>query len=619
AMIIMPSREPKRGLGEDGAESAQPKPKSRRLTYLPESRAPSNRHQLLAAQNGQPLVTQPTEPEEEPALPDEQEEQMDAVLDEAALKKLILNFEKKILKNQELRIKFPEFPEKFMDSELELHDVIQELHVVATQPDLYHVLVELNSVASLLGLLSHDNSGHTAKKNDAFSMHRAAIGRPLAPAIMVWLHGVDHSPTGVSESSLARLLTVPSRSDSVKPVLRSNISIAVVDLLQEMTDVDTLHESQEGAALLVQALLEGQVVALLVQNMERLEETVKEEADGVHNSLGVIENLAEFKPQVCVDAGQQGLISWLLRRLKAKIPFDANKLYASEILSILLQNHEENCKLVGEQDGIDVLLQQLAHFKRHNPTSLEEEEMMENLFNCLCCSLLYLPNRERFLQGEGLQLMNLMLREKKQSRSGALKVLDFAMGHPGGSDNCNKFVDILGLRTIFPLFMKTPKKSGRKKVMSTEEHEEHTCSIISSMLKACKGTQRQRLLNKFTENDHEKVDRLMELHFKYLEKVQAVDRELEQDDLSEEEAYLRRLDRGLFSLQLLDYIMVDICSSGSPSIKQRVHQILNLRGGSIKTIRNVMREYAGNLGDDKDDPAFKELEQQRILQLIDRF
>jgi len=41
---------------------------------------------------------------------------------------------------------------------------------------------------------------------------------------------------------------------------------------------------------------------------------------------------------------------------------------------------------------------------------------------------------------------------------------------PQGKDNCNKFVDILGLRTIFPLFMKTPKKN-RKRMLSTEEHE----------------------------------------------------------------------------------------------------------------------------------------------------
>ena len=39
--------------------------------------------------------------------------------------------------------------------------------------------------------------------------------------------------------------------------------------------------------------------------------------------------------------------------------------------------------------------------------------MMENLFDCLCSLLLHTPNRDRFLRGEGLQLMNLMLREKK--------------------------------------------------------------------------------------------------------------------------------------------------------------------------------------------------------------
>ena len=47
------------------------------------------------------------------------------------------------------------------------------------------------------------------------------------------------------------------------------------------------------------------------------------------------------------------------------------------------------------------------------------------------------------------------------SRLSAIKVLDHAMtGHEGG-DNCQKFVDILGLRSIFPLFMKTPKKNKK--------------------------------------------------------------------------------------------------------------------------------------------------------------
>eukprot|EP00064_Thunnus_orientalis_P016424 superscaffoldBa00003258_g16489 len=462
-------------------------------------------------------------------LMDQDEEEPEAEpVDESSVKKMILTFEKRSYKNQELRIKFPDNPEKFMESELDLNDIIQEMHVIATMPDLYHLLVELNAVHSLLGLLT------------------------------------------------------------------------VVDLLQELTDIDTLHESEEGAEVLIDALLEVQVVALLVQNMERLDEQVKEEADGIYNTLAIIENMAEFRPGLCTEAAQQGLMQWLLKRIKAKMPFDANKLYCSEILAILLQNNDNTRELLGEMDGIDVLLQQLSVFKRHNPSTAEEQEMMENLFDGLCSCLMLPANRDRFLRGEGLQLMNLMLREKKMSRTSALKVLDHGMIGPEGADNCHKFVDILGLRTIFPLFMKTPKKM-KKTGASEKEHEEHVCSIIASMLRNLKSQQRSRLHNKFTENDCEKVDRLMELHFKYLEAVQQADKRIEGekhemvrrgeilDDSMEDEFYLRRLDAGLFVLQLICYIMVEISNSGIPQLQQRVHQILNLRGGSVKVVRHIMR------------------------------
>ena len=64
--------------------------------------------------------------------------------------------------------------------------------------------------------------------------------------------------------------------------------------------------------------------------------------------------------------------------------------------------------------------------------------------------------------------------------------------------------------------------------------------------------------------------------------------------------------------------MLEICATGSSSVKQRVMQILNMRGGSIKSIKSIMREYAGNIGDAK-DPEAKEQEQNRILQLVDKF
>lgn len=58
--------------------------------------------------------------------------------------------------------------------------------------------------------------------------------------------------------------------------------------MQEISDVDILHESKEGADALIDSLLNQQVCALLVQNLERLDESVKEEAEGVHNTLGTV-------------------------------------------------------------------------------------------------------------------------------------------------------------------------------------------------------------------------------------------------------------------------------------------------------------------------------------------
>uniref|UniRef100_H2TR89 Beta-catenin-like protein 1 n=1 Tax=Takifugu rubripes TaxID=31033 RepID=H2TR89_TAKRU len=463
---------------------------------------------------------------------DEEEPEAEPV-DESSVKKMILTFEKRSYKNQELRIKFPDSPEKFMESELDLNDIIQEMHVIATIPELYHLLVELHAVQSLLGLLT------------------------------------------------------------------------VVDLLQELTDIDTLHESEEGAEVLIDALLEGQVVALLVQNMERLDETVKEEGDGVHNTLAIIENMAEFRPGLCTEAAQQGLMQWLLKRIKAKMPFDANKLYCSEILAILLQNNDNTRELLGEMDGIDVLLQQLSVFKRHNPSTAEEQEMMENLFDALCSCLMLSANRERFLRGEGLQLMNLMLREKKISRTSALKVLDHAMIGSEGADNCHKFVDILGLRTIFPLFMKTPKKM-KKTGTSEKEHEgqylrRHFQGDWGKVLDVFGSG-----LLGFAVTCFLQVDIIMVRRGEIL------------DDDMEDEFYLRRLDAGLFVLQLICYIMVEINNSGISQLQQRVHQILNLRGGSVKIVRHIMREYIESIGDGKSE-EYKEAERKRIMDLVDNF
>lgn len=46
-----------------------------------------------------------------------------------------------------------------------------------------------------------------------------------------------------------------------------------------------MNESDEGANILIQNLFENDICALLFQNLERLDESVKEESDGVHKTL----------------------------------------------------------------------------------------------------------------------------------------------------------------------------------------------------------------------------------------------------------------------------------------------------------------------------------------------
>jgi beta-catenin-like protein 1 len=65
------------------------------------------------------------------------------------------------------------------------------------------------------------------------------------------------------------------------------------------------------------------------------------------------------------------------------------------------------------------------------------------------------------------------------SRCSAIKVLDHAMSGPEGTENCQKFVDILGLRSIFPLFMKTPKVNRKVGPSKTETEGIHI-RVVSS-------------------------------------------------------------------------------------------------------------------------------------------
>lgn len=393
-------------------------------------------------------------------------------LDSTSLKQLLVSFEKKITKNQKMRIKFADEPEKFMESELELHKEIEEMHVVAASPELYPILVQTNAINSILGLITHENT---------------------------------------------------------------DISIAIISLLQELTDVDTITEQQEHTLPFVDALAKDPPgLELLVQNLFRLDESNNEDAQGVHDTFAILENILEVRP-VYADSicERTPILKYLLTRLKTKV-FDDNKLYASEILSILLQTSPENSRRLfqlEDLDGIDTLLQCIAIYRRKHIDRQDEQECCDNLFLALFSVLMNYENQMKFMECEGFELLMKCLDEQEYAAGCTIKCLSYAVMK--NRLGCERFVQAGGLKYIFGILVgKGLKTSLRKKVSGEKRNVEESCiSIIAQLCTQLYQSTRDdaslRVAAKFVENHYEKLRACAQYFIKYRKMLEKTDEELE--------------------------------------------------------------------------------------------
>lgn len=174
-----------------------------------------------------------------------------------------------------------------MESEADLDEEIKHLMALTQAPQHYPVLVELNTVASILSLLTHENM---------------------------------------------------------------DIAIEAIELLKELTDEEVLSlnldddeevsgsEGEAGMKVFVAALVKDGMLDLLVQNLARLDEEEANDRQGVFNTLAVFENLTSIDIQLAETIVLKSqLMPWMLKRLKVKA-FDSNKQYCSELLAILMQS-----------------------------------------------------------------------------------------------------------------------------------------------------------------------------------------------------------------------------------------------------------------------------------------
>ncbi|KAF8462044.1 Catenin-beta-like protein [Kalaharituber pfeilii] len=454
-------------------------------------------------------------------------------IDVGWLRKTALNFEKKISKNAEMRGKFEDEPQKFMVSEAELDEAIKLLSILSEHPELYEEFANLGCAASLVGLLTHENS---------------------------------------------------------------DIAGEAVQVISELTDEDVEAETEQWNAL-VDAMVDADLLDMLVSNLSRLDESTEGDRSVVYHTLSVFENLASQQRLAEAIATKTSFFTWILNRLQVReSPVTQNKQYAGEILAILLQSSQLNRKKFTELNGVDILLQLLSPYRKRDPTKGgEEEELLENIFDAVTCVVNDVEGKEKFVEAEGVELALIMLREGKMSKNRALRLLDHACGGEKGVMVCERLVEALGLKTIFGMFMKK----------QDAQTNEHLLGIFAALLRTlpADSAPRIRTLAKFVEKDYEKIERLLKLRDGYAAGVKAVERSIEaqKKQLDEEEWdeyavewFSRRLDGGLFCLQITDLVLAWMCAEDDGA-RKRVEEILEKKGMSTAVVRETLQEQLDSM------------------------
>ena len=231
------------------------------------------------------------------------------------------------------------------------------------------------------------------------------------------------------------------------------------------------------------------------------------------------------------------------------------------------------------------------------------------------------------MAAEGVELMLLVIRGKGPAKGAALRCLDFAVTRCAPA--ASRLVAAGGLGAVFAAFSGRSAAAARSRrgADAPDAEEARAVSLLASALQLLpRGAPRDRVAAKFVEEEFAKVDRLLELWFKYAQRVSAAEQEWDADaandedeedgDDGDDERYAARMDAGLYTLQQLALILAQLWCVGHPGLCARAAQALQLGGGAMAAVRAVLREHATALGDAEGEEARDAL-RLKVLRLAD--
>lgn len=471
---------------------------------------------------------------------------------ESNIRRHVGSLEQKLLKNQKDRIEYPDDPERWIKSEVDLEEQIRLFQDLSTIPELYAPFEEHGGFRILCEALSHPN--------------------------------ID-------------------------------IAIATINVLNDVVDPETIV-GLRNARRILEAVQSLDIHELCITILLKIDEENSEvDYDGVKSCLGLLESLLELFPKAVEDAGANvELLQFLLKRMKSSktLEYDNNRVHAGEILCILLQQSEECLRLVGGPtvDGIDKLLRIVTVYRKKDPEGVEEEELAENAFQCLCSLMFIEANRVAFGKLQGIKLLIRLIKERRPIYGLAIKLLDYAL--MDCASNCNMFVEGMGLKYIYSVLM----RKGVKTKTGTEaekEEDEHILGVIHSLCSNCTGTSIARVLNKFVEHKYEKLERLVELHEKYTAISNKAAKKKENKSSSaksmysalklneDTEQYLDMYEAGLSICQLVDTILLRLYNMGNSTLSTCLLVLLHNKGVDMQDIYNNISDYMEHMDESAEE------------------
>jgi len=287
-------------------------------------------------------------------------------LNAEGVKRLILSLERAVTANAALRAKHPTEPLKYLDSEVRLSEALKALQGLAAAPEHYPALPRSGALATLLGLLGHENTD-------------IAVG--VFEALGELLGGDDEE--GAAEAAAGQLVDALGADGGLEQVLqgvaRLGAAVRAVEAVGgggggEMSAVETDNMARDAEGLLAALSLAGRAVALrpaLAKEVLRALPTAR---------------------------GTPLLLDTLFAQLQPGAFSEVKGAAAELVCDVLAMGGLEAARAVGggahtfprraqALSGTECLLEALAPYRKRGPEGVEEKEFVSNLFDALCTCL----------------------------------------------------------------------------------------------------------------------------------------------------------------------------------------------------------------------------------------